>query len=98
MADPTPRPWRHRKEAANGPGWVVEGPNGFCIAVTDLAERGREHEQHAAYIVHCVNLHDELVEALEGARNLHHAKCAMPNICPQIKRFDALLSRARKES
>ena len=62
----TPTPWKYRE------GWECYqlcSANGMPIGLTDYPSDGRnifreEAEANAAHIVRCINVHDQLVEAL----------------------------------
>jgi hypothetical protein len=45
---------------------ATTAPNGRCYKT---GERTKEDKANAAHIVNCVNMHEELVEALEGLLN-----------------------------
>lgn len=60
----TPTPWRisEFEQGAGGDARVVMGADGFSVA--HLMDRSAtEHEADAAFIVHAVNAHDDLVKA-----------------------------------
>lgn len=72
---PTPRPWVRSKS-----GTCVELPNGSQFRLVKCAD-DQNPCADAAHIVKCVNMHEELVEALERARIFFTAtpKELMPN-------------------
>jgi hypothetical protein len=62
MSKITPRPWSH---IYNGDEVIAGGADGQIYVCT-------AHTQaNAAHIVKCVNMHDDLVEALRAAIKLH---------------------------
>jgi len=71
MAEHTPTPWHvYEKD----PFVICEGGGG-SIGIIEAGYPGvSEVEQiaNAAYVVHCVNVHDDLVKALEEARAALH--------------------------
>lgn len=65
MAEHTPMPWHVYEE---DPFVICEGGGG-SIGIIEAGYPGvSEAEQiaNAAYVVHCVNVHDDLVKALEA--------------------------------
>jgi len=65
----TPRPWEVDSRASTrivGPGERgVASAGGFYTNTIDSDELAKQNDSNAAYIVHCVNAHDTLVEALK---------------------------------
>lgn len=58
MTTPTPTPWIAEVDLA--PRWVItNGPKSLAVTV------GGNDEANARHIVHCVNVHDELIAALQ---------------------------------
>lgn len=67
MSKPTPTPWSLNKDEkgitfiqGNTRGWGWDH-----LAEVDTSGDAPEIEANAAHIVHCVNMHDELVAALQ---------------------------------
>lgn len=58
----TPTPWHMQKDSVH-----VYGKDGGMVANTITACSGNNERENAAHIVKCVNMHDELVEALKQA-------------------------------
>lgn len=61
---PTARPWR-----AGG----VNQQRGVQICADDRIVGHASSTANVAHIVHCVNLHDELIEALEEIASIDHS-------------------------
>ena len=96
MAEHTPTPWHvYEKD----PFVICEGGGG-SIGIIEAGYPGvSEAEQiaNAAYVVHCVNVHDDLVKALESILNVRvegwENIWAGSNRCQDIAR--AALARAK---
>ena len=66
----TPIPWRMRFTETDGiESWEVLGPNEYEW-IADCGVGGNSKDC-AAYIVHCVNNHQQLVDALEAISSYH---------------------------
>lgn len=71
----SPTPWKycpgHTNESTSKNAGAIESADGFYVAEIchDAIPDGQQDpaEANAAHIVKCVNLHDELVEALKSA-------------------------------
>lgn len=61
----TPTPWQID---VKGEG-AITGKDGQLIGRLNNTERNEERDANAAFIVRCVNAHDELVEALQDTTN-----------------------------
>lgn len=64
-----PTPWTISYE--NSERLTIEDPNGQSIALSNMhRENGDTDEANMLHIVHCVNQHDKLVEALKACENV----------------------------
>ena len=98
MTEATPRPWEWHK----GTFWIRSSANaivaetGIDVRPADVDDRILEEqaEANAALIVKAVNLHDELVEALERIQTFNEAECdILGGIGDQVA---AVLQKARE--
>ena len=74
-------------------GHVFADQNRFDIGSVCLRPNAMETEANAARIVHCVNLHDELVEALDGL--VSHVESDRAWYADQVRAFAIQIDRAR---
>lgn len=67
MTTHTMTPWgKPRPTARKFDAWIIPTPHGDMIIQTNPGCGEREHEANARHIVKCVNMHDELLEALRA--------------------------------
>src|SRR5687768_17042145 len=65
----TPTPWQYWRTGIDGDA-VALGPNGKYPIAKMLGGNVELNEANAAHIVHCVNSHNELVEALQRIHDI----------------------------
>lgn len=66
----TPTPWKLMRGADGGAdAFLITGPGQCYIAHVSEADGGQTNEEDAAFIVHAVNAHDDLVAAINGLLN-----------------------------
>ncbi len=109
MSKHTPTPWQQYSE--HEPLRIignVDGPDDDRMHYTTVCEVNAENDQaesDSRHIVHCVNLHDELVEALEAfiaAIRQQYAKDGILRLVPGMHLFDpaekafAVLAKAKE--
>lgn len=95
----TPRPW-HRTQAAREGGYCIEGPtarNSEWLLAHVIGRTKRENAANAAHIVDCVNMHEELVAALEAVLSVRPDLAARSTPDSPIGKARAALARARGE-
>ena len=69
----SPRPWKVIKDSGKGEWMILDADDEYvCYITVEIYSKGGiyriiegERKESAHHIVHCVNLHDELVECLE---------------------------------
>lgn len=97
MSKHTPTPWAVIVDG------YVDDLDGIAIADCAICTNKRSYEEHkanAAHIVKCVNLHNELVEALERALSTvrtHAMQTYSKSSAKEAVQLEDLLRRARGE-
>ena len=95
----SPRPWRHNTYSNQVSGEERECIYGFDAKFPTVDEECNDsHDLH--HIVHCVNMHDELVDALEDVMSMmqyYTGNEAEQADLGAIERYDELLARAKLE-
>lgn len=100
----SPRPWYYNQNIDAGPHETQSSIHDTSGDIVTLAFSGEAHtvpnDYDSAHIVHCVNLHDELVEALEVASKWIADDNAGWNVDEQVEMtaFKDLLARAKGET
>ena len=74
----SPTPWRIDVDCADGTAIVCPRKGGDIVALSPGVEGWEDSAElwpaNAAHIIKCVNLHDELIAAIKGAREILRAE------------------------